>query len=208
MFCKGAKKNKGTFLSSTEILSFSEMVLFSGNSELYHMTSAETIEVFYNLRMDVDKLSYAASMLKIINDVCVEGETSIQKLQLLLNSLYVLSETDKNPDFVLAVFKLRLLGILGFIPRLAKCVNCHMEAKEMDEIFFSIKDDGVKCLACSKQDKGAIRISDGSYTSLLYIFSADAKKLFSFEIPEEAMKELELVSKIYTNEKLEKEYEL
>ena len=117
MFCKGAKKNKSAFLSSTEILSFSEMVLFSGNSELYNLTSAETIEVFYHLRMDIEKLSYASLMLRIINDVCVEGETSYKKLQLLLNSLYVLSETDKNPEFVLAIFKMRLLRYCGVCPK-------------------------------------------------------------------------------------------
>ena len=29
VFCKGAKKNKSAFLSSTEILAFSDMMLFS-----------------------------------------------------------------------------------------------------------------------------------------------------------------------------------
>ena len=80
---------------------------------MYQLTSAETIEVFYNLRMDIEKLSYVATMLKIINDVCVEGETSYQKLQLLLNTLYVLSETDKDIEFVFAIFKIRLLRNIG-----------------------------------------------------------------------------------------------
>ncbi len=158
--------------------------------------------------MDVEKLTYAALMLRIINDVCVEGETSYKKLQLLLNSLYVLSETDKNPEFVLAIFKIRLLGILGFVPRLSKCVSCSQDVKEMNDMFFSIKDNGIKSGPCAKQDKGAIQISEVTYTSLLYILSADPKKLFSFDIPEEAMKELSLVAKVYTDEKLEKEYKV
>ena len=112
MFCKGAKKNKSAFLSSTEILAFSDMVLFSGNSDLYSLNSIETIEVFFNLRMDVEKLSYAAAMLQMINDVCMEGETCYKKLQLLLNTLYTLSETDKNKDLIFSVFQIRLLGIL------------------------------------------------------------------------------------------------
>lgn len=109
MFCKGAKKNKSAFLSSTEIMAFSDMMLFSGNSELYSLNSAETIEVFYNLRMDVEKLSYAWVMLQMINDVCMEGETCYKKLQLLLNTLYTLSETEKNKDLILSIFKIRLL---------------------------------------------------------------------------------------------------
>ena len=35
---------------------------------------------------------------------------------------------------------------------------------------------------------------------------APAKKLFSFELKNDSLKELELISKIYLNEKLEKEY--
>ena len=37
---------------------------------------------------------------------------------------------------------------------------------------------------------------------------APAKKIFSFNIPEDSIKELELFSKLYLNEKLEKEYKL
>lgn len=78
----------------------------------------------------------------------------------------------------------------------------------MQEFYFSIKDNGIKCSACSKQDKGAIKISDVCYTSLLYIYSADAKKLFSFDIPIDAIKELSLIAKVYTDEKLEREYKV
>lgn len=70
--------------------------------------------------MDIEKLSYAATMLQIINDVCMEGETSYKKLQLLLNTLYTLSETSKNEELVFAIFKIRLLAILGFVPKLRK----------------------------------------------------------------------------------------
>ena len=78
----------------------------------------------------------------------------------------------------------------------------------MKEIYFSIKDNGIKCEVCKRQDKGAIKISEVAYTTLLYILSSEPKKIFSFEIPEEAINELKLISKIYVTEKLEKEYKL
>ncbi len=206
VFCKGAKKFKSAFLASTEFLSFSDMVLFEGNGELYNLSSAEPIYVFYNLRLDIDKLMCASNMAQIINDVCQEEELSFQRLQLLLNSLYVLSETDKNMKLVFAIFKIRLLGILGFVPRLNKCVNCNEDVSKMEEIYFSIKDNGIKCENCKRQDKGAIKISETTYTSIVYILSANPKKIFSFDVPENVIDELDLVSKIYLNEKLEKEY--
>ncbi len=208
VFCKGAQKSKGALLASTEFLAFSDFVLYEGNSEMYRLSSADIIEVFYNLRIDIEKLSYATTMAQIMNDVCQEGELCHKKLQLFLNSLYTLSETDKKLDFIYSVFEIRLLALLGFIPRLGACVSCEDKADVIKDKFFSIKDNGLKCNICAKLDKGALKMNDVTYTSLLYILSVDAKKIFSFDIPDSSLDELKLIAKIYTDEKLEKEYKI
>ena len=78
----------------------------------------------------------------------------------------------------------------------------------MSEIYFSIKDNGIKCAACSKQDKGAIKLSEVAYTTILYILSSDPKKIFSFDIPNDVVNELKFVTKLYVTEKLENEYKI
>lgn len=90
-------------------------MLYKGNNT-YHINSCESIEMFYNLRVDLDKLRYASHITKIINDVTNENENSYQILQLFLNTLYTLSEMEKNMDLVVSIFKLRLMCILGFTP--------------------------------------------------------------------------------------------
>ena len=74
--------------------------------------------------------------------------------------------------------------------------------------YFSFKDNGLKCGSCSKQDTGAIEISESTKKAIQYIVMAPAKKLYSFEISEENKKQLALVSKLYTDIKLEKEYKI
>ena len=81
------------------------------------MNSCETIEQFYNLRCDLDKLTIAANLTKIIIDVTTENENCYKILQLFLNTLYTISETDKNISQVVSTFKLRLLSIIGFTPQ-------------------------------------------------------------------------------------------
>ncbi len=98
-------------------------MLYQG-STTYHINSCETIEMFYNLRTDLDKLKYVAHITKIINDVTNENENSYKILQLFLNTLYTISETDKNKDLVLAIFKLRLMCILGYAPDIQGCKTC------------------------------------------------------------------------------------
>ena len=87
----------------------------------------------------------------------------------------------------------------GFMPKVKKCVNCD---EENSISFFSIADDGFKCMNCGKVDKSAITISATSVDAIRYIISAPAKKIFSFELNEVAIKEISLVSKVYLNEKI------
>ena len=51
-------------------------------------------------------------------------------------------------------------------------------------------------------------MSKNTKSAIEYITLGDIKKLYSFNIPEDDKKELELIAKIYLNEKLEKEYKL
>lgn len=201
---RGARRPKSLLLSGTQFLCFGEYMLFKGG-DTYTLNSCETIELFYNIRTDLDKLTYASYITKIISDVTTENQNSYNTLKLFLNTLYTISETDKDLEFVTSVFKLRILKILGFLPNVNCCTTC---GTKENITHFSIIDNGIKCEACSKQDTGAIKISEPTLNALKYIMKADPKKIFSFMLSENCLKELELVSRIYLNEKLEKEYKL
>lgn len=201
---KGARKPKSSLMAATQFLCFGDYLLYQGASS-YHVNSCEVIEVFYNLRTDLEKLTYASHITKIIGDVTDENQNTYKILQLFLNTLYVISETDKNLDFIISIFKLKLMCLLGFTPIIDKCKTC---GEQEALVYFSFKDSGLKCEKCGRQDKGAIQISEATVTAIKYIVMAPPKKLFSFNLSEEAQKELELVSKLYLNDKLDKEYRL
>lgn len=99
-------------LAGTQFLSFGEYVLYKGSGSGYNLNSVQTIEVFYNLRTDLDKLQYAVYASKIIEDVTNENDTSYNVLQLLLNTVYEISETNMDKDLIIAIFKIRLLSII------------------------------------------------------------------------------------------------
>ena len=201
---KGARRPKSLLMAGSQFLCFADYSLYKGG-DTYNLNSCETIEFFYNIRTDLDKYKYAVHITKIIIDVTNENENCFRTLQLFLNTLYTISETEKNLDLVLAIFKVRLMCILGYRPNVEKCSNCGINE---DIKYFSIKDNGVKCSSCGKQDKSAIEILPATYDALRFIAIAPAKKLFSFNIPEDSIKELEIISKLYLNDKLEKEYKL
>ena len=199
---RGARRNRSQLMAGTQYLCFGEYMIFKSGSS-YRINSCETIEVFYNLRTDLDKLNYAANITKIIQDTTYENQNTYKILQLFLNTLYSISETDKNIDLVISAFKLRLLCLLGFMPNIKNCINC---SSNENIAFFSLKDNGFKCMSCGKSDKSCIALSPTTVDAIRYIVMCDAKKLFSFTLPDEALNELKLVCKLYMNEKLEKEY--
>lgn len=201
---KGSRRPKSQLMAGTQFLCFGEYMLFKGTNT-YTLNSCETIEVFYKIRTDLDKLQYAAHITKIIQDVTDENQNTYKILQLYLNTLYVISETDMDLEFVLSIFKLRLLCLLGFTPRVQKCTEC---SKEENLYHFSLKDNGFKCNICSKQDTGAIEITETTKKAIQYIVMAPAKKLYSFQVSEENKKQLAMISKLYTDIKLEKEYKI
>lgn len=201
---KGARRNKSLLLAGTQFLCFGEYMLFKG-SEIYKINSCQTIELFYNLSTDLKKLTYASYITKIINDVTCENQNSYNTLKLFLNTLYAISESEKDLNLIISVFKLRLLKILGFLPNIEECVEC--KTKEKLE-YFSIKNNGFKCYGCAKKDTGSIHMSDATKKSITYAIKVDPKKIFSFDLSEKSLKELELIASLYLNEKLEKEYKL
>ena len=137
---KGAKRPKSMLMAGSQLLCFGEYVLRKSN-DMYTMQSCDPIEIFYQIRVDIEKLNYVAAIIKIIIDVTTENQNNYNILKLFLNTLYIISESDKDLDFILSVFKMRLLKILGYTPNVNECVSCG-EKESLEQ--FSIKDDGFK----------------------------------------------------------------
>ncbi|MBR3325173.1 MAG: DNA repair protein RecO [Clostridia bacterium] len=199
---KGARRPKSALMSGTQFLCFASFLIYKGINS-YNINSCEPIEIFYNIRLDLDKLEYASMVTKIAKDVTKENESSYNVLQLVLNTIYMISESDKDLDFILSIFKIRLLSIIGFRPIVEKCTSCN---EKNNLKYFSFRDNGLKCEACGKQDKSAIEISEATEKAIKFIVWAEPKKIFSFEMSDENKTQLNLIAKIYLNNCLEKEY--
>ena len=98
-----------------------------------------------------------------------------------------------------------MLCFLGFTPRITECANCKQKEKIS---YFSLRDNGIKCEACSRQDKSSMTMSYSTFNAIKYTITAPSKKLFSFNIKDDSLEEFKLIVKLYFNEKLEKEYKL
>jgi len=196
---KGARRLQNKLMPISQVFAFSDMILYRGKNDSYYINSAELIESFYSLRIDYDKLENAMACVKFIKKNVQENQSSLLILKLLLNTIYLLSVGDKNSDLVKEIYELKATCLLGFSPRVNACVECG----DNNTIGFSMKKNGMVCKNCGIIDKSLIELKSGTIATIKYIVNSDLKKLFSFNITEDIVKELQLFNKIYLQEKLE-----
>jgi len=153
----------------TGLLVFSEMTLLK-KKDRWTITEARSIEQFIGLRDDIKLLALGTYIAELTEDLADEDSPNPELLPLCLNTLYALSEKIKTPQFIKPVFELRLMAIAGFEPVLSNITQ--------DENPFTPMEEGV------------LKLSAGAYNAARYILDCDAKKLFSFTLSDNALKEL------------------
>jgi len=166
-------------------------------NELFFEKHLKPVEIANKLKVGMPYIT------KIIQKVTEENQNSYKILQLYLNTLYTLSETDKNPELIISIFKMKILCLLGYTPRITECTIC--KKKEQFQ-YFSLKDNGFKCIDCGRPDKSCLTMSESTCNAIKYIVMSPPKKLYSFNLKDESLNELKLIAKLYFNEKVENQY--
>lgn len=111
---KGARRPTSKFGGRLEIFVYNQLMLATAKS-LDIISQCETIESFYKLREEREKLNAGVYILKLIDLVTEERQKNIELFDLLLDSLFALKET-KDVNMIPRVFEVRLCDVEGFLP--------------------------------------------------------------------------------------------
>lgn len=195
---KGAKKNNSPILANAQYLVYSEFVLYKSNN-FYYVNSATVINTFYNLRIDLDKLNYAFELTRLVQNVTDENEDTTKVQKLLLNTLYVIQNLDRNMKIIISAFKIKLFSIIGFTPLINKCNTCGQALEKKDKIFYDYVRNVFLCENCIKgfDKRRFIEITNTTLIAIQYVISASIKKVFSFELKDAS--NFELFSNVYAD---------
>lgn len=123
-------------------------------TSFYHINSAQIIDTCYSLRIDYDKLDTAYSITKVLMQAMCEAEEAKEALSLFLNTMYVIENKDIPAKFVEAIFKLKLISLLGYMPNIITCKKCETQVIESEakEYFYSFVDNNIICSACYEEE--------------------------------------------------------
>ena len=122
-FVRRAKTIKSQNLSATSLFAYSEFSLYR-NKEAYVIDNATSIEVFFNLRSDIETLSLAQYFAQLACFLGSEEQPMPGMLRLLLNALYLLCQGKKSHLLIKVAVELRMLALGGYMPDLTACYRC------------------------------------------------------------------------------------
>ncbi len=187
---KGVRgQQKGQYSSSPQLFSENEIVFYERkDKEVFTISHCDLKEFFAPLRESLEKTSYAAYFIELINSLTPTGEKNEKIFELLKNSLNLLC-TDASIKRVARIFEIKLLNILGLMPWLKNCVIC--ESPLTENTRFSLKNGGVVCQGCSVNVKDAFGILAGTVNFIEHINRLDWEKVIRIKVSQDVGRQVE-----------------
>ena len=198
---RGLRRKNSPLTATCQLLAYGEFTLFE-NRGYYTVNEAHSLELFQNLRRDLQKLSLGTYFAQVAELVCQEDMPNPELLSLVLNCLYALAKLNEHEGKVKAVFELRAACLAGYEPDLSGCHGCGASAPDRFDV-------SAGCLECHQhRDPGSdglrIPVNPGTLDAMRYISFCDSRRLFSFQVGADTLEQLAQVTETYLSTQLER----
>ena len=181
-----AKTLKSKQGSATQLLCYSRFSIYRGRDK-YIINDAQPLEVFFDLRSDIETLSLAQYFCELVSVLAPEEAAAGDFLRLVLNALHFLAKR-KRPSLIIIC-----------------CQNCAVY--EADDMVFLPKSGVIYCGNCyHPTSEFAFHMGKGVMTGLRHTIYADFDKLFSFQLQPEGQKQLAQITEQYMLQTLERRF--
>ncbi len=211
---KGARSLKSRKMASTQQFCYSSFVLY-GDRDKYWIKESSLIESFFGIRGSIEGLALAGYIVEVLADVGVE-DREVELLRLALNSLYAISSGKYSLDKVKAVFEMRALSILGFMPEVLACHSC---GRREGDFYFDIMAGAIECFDCHKRSEASHTtlseeheghivsiLTEGARIAMSYAIHSPLEKVLSFNVGDEDMRLFSRAAERYAVNHLERSY--
>ena len=187
---KNARRSFRRFGAGLELFTHARLHLYEKeHQELIRIESSDIISQHFDIAGDLDRMASGSVMVELVREIAPEGERNPQVFLLLAHVLHLLNE-GVDPLFLVRIFEIRFLSLLGFQPKLDKCLSCGCGA-ERPMVFFGLKG-GVLCPDClvsSGEDQ--IRLSPGAIGFYYHTLRMDLDKVTRLKPSADIMRELD-----------------
>lgn len=197
-FVNGAKRLRSKNASATGLFCYSNITLFK-NKDTYIVNEASAIEVFFDIRKDIEKLSLAQYFCEIFMALSPQEEPATEYVELLLRSFYNIVKGSRPLSLIKAVTELRLLCLSGYQPDLVACSACGEYEKA--KMYFDKVNGHLLCSDCIANAGEAVsrytELPAGVLAAMRHIVYSDMTKIFAFSLKSEGLEFLSDITEKY-----------
>ena len=194
---KNARKSFRRFGAGLETFTISRLHLSEReHQELVRIESADIIAQNPAITADLNRAAAGAVMLDLVREMAPPGERNAPAFLLVSRALDLLN-AGEDPLFLLKVFEIKFLSLLGYQPKLDHCLSCGIQPKG-DVIFLGMKG-GMLCPGCMvSSGEPQIRISQGAVGFYYQTLRMDMDKVCRLKPSPLIMQELDEVITAHT----------
>jgi DNA repair protein RecO (recombination protein O) len=158
---KNARKSFRRFGAGLESFTLSRLHLYEHeHQELVRIESADIIAQHSGIGTDLARAAAGAVMIELVREMSPLGEQNASAF-LLLNHVLHLLDVGEEPVFLLRIFEIKFLSLLGYQPKLDHCLSCGSQPK--GEMIFESMKGGVICSDCMvSSGSGQVRLTPGA----------------------------------------------
>lgn len=189
--------------AACNLFSYSEFVL-QKKQDRYYLSKAQVLSLPLGHDCDIGTLSAASYFGELCDDVGRDAEGAASALRLLMNALYLLKKKDRPVALIKAVFELRLLSSIGFLPQTDSCGICQGANSDTITHFHPVEGT-VICAECAGATE-AMPISAGLLRLLQRTVSVSEREAYALQLPEELLYEFSRLSERYVLSQLQREF--
>lgn len=193
---KGAKKNKSSLLSSSQLFSYSNYTLKKQGS-MYRVSQSDIIKSFYDISYDIEAFSYATYITKLVEGSTLENQTNNRLFILLAQTLHLYTQPDVDKKYITRAFELKFLDYIGFKPVVNRCCGCG--TKNLGKPTFNVYEGGTLCKICSENSENNLDIDITTLKLMEYILSNDILQCSKAKVSKYITYELGKILKQYLN---------
>ncbi len=189
--------------AASQFLSYGAFVFYQGKGDILTVNTVEPLESFFPIQEDIAALALSTYFADITYSALDMQTPDDGLLRTLLNALYMLAYRDMPAAVIKLVYELRLAMHAGFMPVTDFCVVC---GDNENISGFSMEENGVVCGECEKKLPGSIPLGPAAFHALYYILHASPKKIFSFQMGENTVRELRELAERYVLRHLDRDF--
>ena len=201
---RGCRKKGSAIAAGCQLLAWSEMVLYDYHGK-WSVKEAAAERLFQGVRDDLERLSLGCYFAEVAEALALEGIPSPELLSLSLNSLHALDRMGEKPlPLVKTAFEWRSMCLAGYEPLVEGCAVCGADPPA--EARFHLREGVLHCAACrDRMGEGiSMPLNGQALAALRHIVLGDPKRLFSFRLEGEGLRQLEDAGEAYLHTQLER----